>query len=137
MILQEIDFYYSMLIVAEISDIGRFPEARKLCSWAGLVPSMRQSASTIYVGKITKKGSKWLRWILVQAAQKAILSDQRLGNYYRRVARRRGQNKAIVATAKEMLTIIYHMLSNKEEYRGKNGALTEKKYKRMSKLASN
>jgi transposase len=84
------------------------------------------------VGKITKKGSKWLRWILVQAAQKAILSDQRLGSYYKRVARRRGHNKAI---AKEMLTIIYHMLRNKEEYRGKNGA--EKKYKRMSKLASN
>jgi predicted cupin superfamily sugar epimerase len=65
------------------------------------------------------------------------LSDQRLGSYYKRVARRRGHNKAIVATAREMLTIIYHMLRNKEEYRGKNGALTEKKYKRMSKLASN
>ncbi|MGQ9513577.1 MAG: transposase [Thermoproteota archaeon] len=125
-----------MLIVAEIDNVERFPEARKLASWAGMVPSMRKSASTVYIGKITKKGSKWLRWILVQAAQKAVVSDKRLGSYYSRVARRRGHNKAIVAVAREMLTIIYHMLRNKEEYRGKNEALTERKYKRKDKLAS-
>jgi transposase len=72
MTLPRIDFYSAMLIIAEIGDVKRFPEARKLCSWAGLVPGMRHSASTIYVGKITKKGSKWLRWILVQSASLSV-----------------------------------------------------------------
>jgi transposase len=63
MTLPGIDF--AMLIIAEIGDVKRFPEARKLCSWAGLVPVCKQ----IYVGK-------WLRWVLVQAAQKAILSKR-------------------------------------------------------------
>ncbi|MGQ9514877.1 MAG: transposase [Thermoproteota archaeon] len=43
------------------------------------------------MGRITKKGSKWLRWTLVQAAQKAVISDQRLGSYYHRVSRRSSQ----------------------------------------------
>lgn len=131
-----IDFYSAMLILAEIGDVKRFPDAKKLCSWAGMVPSIHQSGSMLYMGKITKKGSRWLRWILVQAAQKASSSDERLGSYYERVARRRGHHKAIVAVAREMLAIIYHMLSKKEEYRGKNERLTQQKYKRMERIAS-
>lgn len=131
-----IDFYLRDYQHRRVGDIERFADARKLTSWAGLVPSLRQSGSTSYMGKITKRGSKWLRWILVQAAQEAVINDDRLGRYYERVARRRGHHKAIVAVAREMLTIIYHMLRNKEEYRGKNLALTERKYKRMERIAS-
>jgi transposase len=80
MTLPGIEFYSAMLILAEIGDVGKFPEARKLCSWAGIIPNIHEPAGKGYVGKITRRGSKWLRWILVQAAQKAILKDERLGN---------------------------------------------------------
>jgi transposase len=110
--------------------------AKKLASWAGLVPSIHQSGNTVYMGKITKKGSKWLRWILIQAAQKASLTDPRLRNYYERVSKRRGHNKAVVAVAREMLTIIYHMLMRNEPYRGGDPKLTEQKIKRMMREAS-
>lgn len=60
-----IDYYSAMLITAEIGDVHRFMNAKKLASWAGLVPSIHRSGNTVYMGKITKKGSKWLRWILI------------------------------------------------------------------------
>jgi transposase len=136
MTLPGIDFYSAMLIVAEIGDVKRFPNAKKLCSWAGLVPSIYQSGNTLHMGRITKKGSKWLRWILIQAAQTARQHDERLGSFYERVANRRGQNKATVAVAREMLAIIYHMLLKKEPYRGMKEKLADQKYKRMERLAS-
>jgi transposase len=136
MTLPGIDFYSAMLIVAEIGDIDRFPNAKKLCSWAGLVPTIYQSGNTLHMGRITKKGSRWLRWVLIQAAQSARQHDKRLGNFYDRVAIRRGPNKATVAVAREMLAIIYHMLLKKEPYRGMSQKLASQKYKRMEKIAS-
>ncbi|MEM3693031.1 MAG: IS110 family transposase [Candidatus Bathyarchaeia archaeon] len=130
-----IDFYSAILILAEIGDIHRFPSPSKLASWAGLVPSIHQSGDKAYTGRITKRGSKWLRWILVQAAQRASLSDERLGSLYKRVAARRGHQKAIVAVAREMLSIIWYMLSRKEVYRGSDQRLTETKLKRMRRKA--
>ncbi|MEM2897554.1 MAG: IS110 family transposase, partial [Candidatus Bathyarchaeia archaeon] len=129
-----IDFYSAMLIMAEIGDVKRFSNARKLASWAGMVPSIRKSGNQAYTGKITKKGSKWLRWILVRLAKKASICDFRLKNYYERVSKRRGHHKAIVAVAREMLTIIWHMLMNNEPYRGENRSLTEQKLKRMERI---
>ncbi len=130
MTLPGIDYYGALLILAEIGDIRRFPNARKLASWAGMVPSVHQSGSHTYRGRITKKGSKWLRWMLVQAAQRASRCDGRLGAYYERVARRRGHHKAVVAVAREMLIIMWHMLSRNEPYRGENRRLTREKLKR-------
>jgi len=121
-----------VLILAEIGDVRRFPNAGKLASWAGMVPSMHQSGSHMYTGRITKKGSKWLRWMLVQAAQTASKCDSRLGTYYERVAKRRGHHKAVVAVTREMLTIIWHMLTRNEPYRGENRRLTREKLKRLA-----
>ena len=87
----------------------------------------------MYTGRITKKGSKWLRWMLVQAAQRASRCDPRLGAYYGRVAKRRGHHRAVVAVAREMLTIIWHMLMRNEPYRGENGRLTKEKLKRLER----
>lgn len=136
MTLPGIDFYSAMLLISEIGDIKRFQNAKKICSWAGMVPSIHQSGNTAYMGRITKRGSKWVRWILIQAAQTARLHDERLGRFYERVANRRGHHKAVVATAREMLTIIFHMLSKKESYRGTKEKLQNQKYKRMERLAS-
>ncbi|HTD18113.1 MAG TPA: hypothetical protein VK667_01140, partial [Ktedonobacteraceae bacterium] len=56
---------------------------------------------------------------------------ERLGKFYERIAARRGPQKAKVAVAKEMLVIIWHMLSNNESYRTRDDNLTERKYKKM------
>ena len=109
--------YSAMLIMAEIVDISRFPSPGKLAAYAGLVPSTYQSSNTCYNGRITKTGSKWLRWILTQCAHASVKSrkSHRLKIFYLRLARKKGKQKAITATARKMLTIIWHLL-NKNEY---------------------
>lgn len=82
-----IGYYSAVLIVAEIDGVERFPDARHLCSYAGLVPSLRASADHVRHGNITKQGSPWLRWILVEICQKAQSRDDVLGEHYRRVVR--------------------------------------------------
>jgi transposase len=67
-----------MLIVVEIVDVKRFCTPWKLVSYAGLAPSTRESSGKTKTGRISKQGSPWLRWILVQCAMKAVRYDQRL-----------------------------------------------------------
>ena len=107
----------------------------KPVAYAGLAPSQHQSGEYERRGGITKQGSKWLRWILVQAAQQARQHDARFKAYYERVAKRRGKQKAVVAVAKEMLVIIWFMLTRREPYRDQDPQLVERKLKRMNTLA--
>lgn len=104
-------------ILAELGDVRDFSSADRLVSWAGLAPSVYQSADTLVCGKITKQGSKSLRWILVQVAQAASrTTDTVFSRFFRRIAFRRGRNKAIVALARKILTILWHLLVNRELY---------------------
>jgi transposase len=66
-----IGVYSAMLLLAEIGTIERFDDSHALCSYAGLVPRVRESAGKASRGGITRQGSPWLRWILVEAAQVA------------------------------------------------------------------
>lgn len=102
--------YSAMLILAEIGEIERFSGPKHLVSFAGLCPSTFQSGNTSYHGRITKQGSKWLRWILVEATQKYASAPGRLGNFYRRLSRRKGVKTARVALAREILTSVYFCL---------------------------
>jgi transposase len=106
-----ISYYSALLIMAEIADIRRFPSAKKLCGYAGLVPSTHQSGDTRRTGHLTKQDSRWLRWILIQTANVAIKKDNALKKFYDRVAKKKGHNIAIVATARKMLRYIYAMLT--------------------------
>jgi transposase len=108
--IQGLGKYSVLLILSEIGDIHRFPEPKKLVSFAGLCPSTHQSGAVSYHGHITKQGSKWLRWILVEAAQRYAKAPGRLGDLYRRISYRHGSKAARVAVAREMLTSIYHCL---------------------------
>jgi len=108
--------YSAMMIMAEIGDVRRFKTAEHLCSYAGLVPSTHQSGQNSYHGKITKQGSRWLRWILIQAANKTILKENALRRFYRKVEYKKGRKIAIVATARKMLTYIYAMLTLNLEF---------------------
>jgi transposase len=98
-------------ILAEIGwDMRRFASARHLASWAGICPGNYQSAGKRKSGK-TRKGSKWLRSALVEAANAAARTRQTyLSTLYHRLAARRGGNKAKVALAHTLLGIIYHLL---------------------------
>lgn len=113
-----IDTYSAMLILAEMADITRFPTPQKLASHAGLVPSTYQSSQTQYNGRITKRGNKWLRWILTQCAHASVKSrkSHRLKTFYLRIERKKGKQKAITATARKMLTPIWHLLHKNEYY---------------------
>ena len=131
-----IDYYSAMIISSEIGDVKRFSTAEKLASWAGLAPSIRQSGSQTKRGHITKQGSRMLRWILVQSAQISHRSDPRFQHMYQRIAARRGNNKAIIAVAREMLTVAYYMLTRREEYRGMNMERYKEKLKRLERTAN-
>lgn len=79
--------YSALLIKSEIGDIRRFPNYKKLISWAGLAPSLYQSGNVERHGRITKQGSRMLRWIMVEAARVAVRHDARLRGFYERVKR--------------------------------------------------
>ncbi|MCW4039027.1 MAG: IS110 family transposase [Candidatus Bathyarchaeota archaeon] len=112
-----VGYYIALLLVAEIGDVNRFPSSEKLCSYAGLVPSVRRSGNSTIHGSITKAGSKWVRWALTQAVHVHIRFDTRLTRFYRRLAGKKAKQVAVMATARKMLKVVYWMLKEKEEYR--------------------
>ena len=111
-----ISYYSSLMISAEIGNIDRFPSSKKLVSFSGLAPSIYQSGEKCYTGRITKQGSKNLRWILIQCANVAVKHDRRLKSYYMKKRLAKGHNKAIVAVARKMLINIYAMLKYQTPY---------------------
>lgn len=105
-----ISYYSALTVMSEIGDFTRFADAKHLCSYAGLVPSVYQSGNTRRTGHITKQGSKWLRWILIQSANRAVMQNNALHSFYLELKQRKGHNTAIVATARKLLVYIYTML---------------------------
>jgi transposase len=98
------------VFVAEIGDAGRFTDATRLVSWAGLTPRHRESDTTVHRGPITKQGSGLVRWAAIEAAQKIPNSAGWLVGNRARIAERRGRNIATVAVARKLLTLIYYGL---------------------------
>ena len=96
-----IGYYSALLIQSEIGDVDRFAFAEKLCSYAGLVPSTYASGGVIRHGAITKEGSRWLRWIMIQCASAHVRTcDSWISRSYRCLVGRRGKNTARVAAAR-------------------------------------
>jgi len=106
--------YTAMLIIAEVGAIERFPDARHLCAWAGLTPTVRSSDGKARLGHISRQGSPALRWALVEAAQKCTTGGGPLRESYERIAKRRGAKVAKVAVARQILTLSYYGLRDGE-----------------------
>jgi transposase len=105
-------------LVAEIgTDMERFPTAHHLASWAGMCPGNHESAGKRQSGK-TRKGSPWLRVLLVQAAHAAARTKGTyLAAQYRRLAARRGKSRAAVAVGHTIRVIAFHLLRDGTPYR--------------------
>lgn len=106
--------YSAMLLLAEIGDIRRFADKGGLTNYAGLVPWVRESADKRRSGGITRVGSPWLRWIMVEAAQVAVRTSPPVRNYFVRLQRRKHRNVAIVAVARKLLVSVWAMLQHGE-----------------------
>ena len=112
----------AQLILAEIgTDMSRFRTAAHIASWAGMCPGNNESAGKRKSGK-TRKGSRWLRRTLTQAAWAASHSK---GSYlqaqYRRLVGKRGKKRALVAVGHSILVIIYTMLKKQMDYQDLGG----------------
>jgi transposase len=105
--------FTALVMVAEIGDITRFPNARKLASWAGLTPTVRGSDLKVRHGHISKQGSVWLRWAMNQAAQTAKRSPDFAASYAA-IAKRRGKKIATIAIARKLVTRAWHLLAEME-----------------------
>jgi len=105
------------VLIAELgADMTVFPSDRHCASWAGLCPGHDESAGKRRSGK-TRKGSRWLRAALIEAAWAASHTRGYLAAQYRRLVRRRGRKKATVAVAHSILVIAYHILKDGTTYR--------------------
>ena len=101
------------IIIAEVGlDMSRFPTAGHLASWAKFTPGVKESAGKKKGKGATGHGNSYLARVLGEAAVGAARTDTFLGERYRRIARRRGAKKAVVAVGRSILIIVWHLLSD-------------------------
>jgi transposase len=111
-----VGYFIALLVKAEIGDISRFHSGDQLVSYAGLAPSTHSSGGVTYHGRITKEGSRWLRWAMVEAAHVHFRFDSPVTRAYHRIAERRGKSKAKVAAARMLLLVCRSVLRTQRPY---------------------
>ena len=111
-----IDKLASLTIVAEIGDIYRFPNHKKLAFYSGLVSRIYETSDKTYYGKIKKEANIYLRNVLLEAIPHLIKKDPDIYSYYQRILVKKGKNKARIATARKLITKIFYMLKENKTY---------------------
>jgi hypothetical protein len=119
-------------LVSAIGDITRFASPDKLAAYFGLVPRVYQSAESCYHGPITKQGRSQGRWLAVEAAQSMVVSGAPLTASYHRIRRKRSHNVAIVALARKLVVLVWHLLTHQEPYRYAQTKRTRAKLRRVT-----
>jgi transposase len=119
-------------LLATIGDVTRFPTPDELASYFGLVPRLHQTAEKCYHGRITKQGRSSARWLAVEAAQTLSQMSSPLAASYHRIKRKSGHNVAVVALARKIVVLVWHMLRNQEPYRYAPVARTRQKLRRVT-----
>jgi transposase len=106
------------VVISELGEISRFKNAKTVCSYAGLVPIVRQTG-----GKkskdlgISKRGSALLRWALVEASWRLVRTNRKWERIFERISKRSGRKRAIVAVARKLLCVMYAMLKTMTPYK--------------------
>ncbi len=131
MTLPGVDFTVAQALLSTLGDVDRFPDGNRAAAYLGLVPSTYQSGEHCYHGRITKQGRGHARWLLVQAAQHIDRHPGPLGVFFRRIARKKNRNVAVVATARKLVSIAWQMLKYHEPYRYAQPQTVRAKFDRL------
>jgi len=107
----------AMTVLAAIGEIERFETAQHLASYSGLVPGVEQSGTKRRGKGITKEGRKELRWALVEVAQRAVKSDPHWKKRFEAMQKRMHRNQAMVAIARQILEVVWNVLTRRQPYR--------------------
>ena len=97
------------VFLAEVGDVSRFRTAPRLACWAGLTPKHHESDSHVHRGRITKQGSRLVRWAAVESV-KTLGPTSVVGAYKKQVADRRGKNIGTVAAARKQVEFVFYAL---------------------------
>ncbi|MEO1054419.1 MAG: IS110 family transposase [Bacteroidota bacterium] len=106
----------AMILLTEIGDINRFKSLKSLCSYFGLVPNSSSSGESSYIGRMTRRGNSYLKFILIECAWTAMRKDLALLLTYKSAIVHTEPNKAIIKVARKLLNRIRYVLKNEQEY---------------------
>lgn len=108
--------YTALFLSSAIGDVNRFPDSKHLCAYLGLVPSLHQSGDVSLTGHITREGNQWLRRNMIECARVAVRKDSHLRAFHTKLARKRGEKKALIAVARKMTAYAFWMLKRNQTY---------------------
>lgn len=127
-----VDATVALSIVAAVGEFHRFARPEQLVSYLGLNPRVRQSGGQpASHGRITKHGRAHARGMLVEAAWVAVKTPGPLRAFYERIRSRRGMQIAVVATARKLAVLCWHLVIKREDYAFQRASLTEKKLRKL------
>lgn len=106
----------ALATVVTLGDVSRFPRAKHVASYVGLIPREDSSGEHRRLGSITKQGNRFMRFLLVQAGMSAARGDAELGRVYKRLAQRKHHGVAKVAVARKLVLRLYWMLRTNRRY---------------------
>ncbi len=132
-----VDFYSALAIIGEIGDVKRFPNKKKLASYAGVVPKSKKSGEVDKKHLPVRRGNDVLKYFLCCGVQGSLRAKNpsKVARFYKKKAKQIGAGKAEVAAARMLAGIIWRMLTDGAPYKEEDEALTARKKKRMERRA--